>query len=247
MYNKILNPNLNQNPYPIPTQIPTQIPQAVIFDWDNTLVDTWPLIHFSINHTMAQMGEDLWSINKVKKDIHKSMRESFPAFFGNRWEEAGEIYKTAYRTQHLEKLTFLSGAVELINFLTQKNILLFVISNKIGNTLRLEVDSLQMNDKFFAVIGAGDASFDKPHKDPVNLALQDSGLNPKKDLIWFVGDTITDVECAINSECQPVLYGDGSNVPKALISKESAKKEKPMLCFQSHQEILEKLKFTSQL
>jgi phosphoglycolate phosphatase len=25
------------------------IPRAILFDWDNTLVDTWPLIHTAMN------------------------------------------------------------------------------------------------------------------------------------------------------------------------------------------------------
>ena len=219
-----------------------KFPRAVIFDWDNTLVDTWPLIHSAINETMEKMDRELWHIDKVKTDIHKSMRESFPALFGENWQEAGEIYKNAYRSQHLNKMEFLSGAIELINFLHQKDILLFVISNKMGNTLRMELESLKMTDKFLAIVGAGDAAFDKPHKAPVELALGGSGLDPEKDLIWFVGDTITDIECAINSNCQPILYGKGANVPKDLIAREIVKKEKPMLCFENHQEILDKLK-----
>jgi phosphoglycolate phosphatase len=218
-----------------------KLPKAVIFDWDNTLVDTWPLIHYAINTTMEKMGRELWSLEKVKNDIHKSMRESFPPLFGDRWQEAGEIYKSSYRSQHLEKLEFLPGAIELINFLHQKGILLFVISNKMGDTLRLEVSSLNLDGKFLSLVGSGDAKMDKPHKAPVDLALQGSGLDAKKDLIWFVGDTITDVECAINSSCQPILYGEGNNVPQDLIKKQTLMAEKPMLCFANHQEILQRL------
>jgi phosphoglycolate phosphatase len=32
-------------------------PKAIIFDWDNTLVDTWPLIQTAIDTTMVQMGK----------------------------------------------------------------------------------------------------------------------------------------------------------------------------------------------
>jgi phosphoglycolate phosphatase len=223
-------------------KFPNTLPRAVIFDWDNTLVDTWPLIHFAINQTMEKMGRELWSLEKVKTDIHKSMRESFPALFGDRWQEAGEIYKNSYRSQHLEKLEFLSGATQLIDFLHQKGILIFIISNKMGDTLRMEAENLKVTNKFLSLIGSGDAMRDKPHKDPVDLALQGSGLDPKKDLIWFVGDTITDIECAINSSCQPILYGEGKNVPQDLMVEQMAKTEKPMLQFDSHQEIIGKLK-----
>jgi phosphoglycolate phosphatase len=218
-----------------------KFPKAIIFDWDNTLVDTWPLIHFAINQTMEKMGKELWSLDKVKTNIHKSMRESFPVLFGDNWQEAGEIYKSSYRSQHLAKLEFLSGAVELINFLCEKGIILFIISNKMGDTLRMEVSNLEISNKFFALVGAGDAAMDKPHSHPVDLALKDSNINPETDLVWFVGDTITDIECAIKSSCQPILYGEGKNVPRDLVAQ-MAQKEKPMLQFNSHQEILEKLR-----
>ena len=61
-------------------------PKAVIFDWDNTLVDTWPLIHRAINTTMNAMGKEEWSLQKVKDTVHKSMRESFPGIFGDNWQ-----------------------------------------------------------------------------------------------------------------------------------------------------------------
>jgi phosphoglycolate phosphatase len=219
----------------------TKLPKAIIFDWDNTLADTWPLIHSAINTTMKHMGKESWGLDKVKNDIHQSMRESFPLLFGDKWQEAGEIYKSSYKSQHLEKVQLLPGAIELINFAIKEGILLFIISNKIGNTLRAEVEHLNITNKFFVVIGSGDAKIDKPHKAPVDLALKGSNINPETDLVWFVGDTISDIDCAINSSCVPILYGEGNNVPKSLIASQSAKQDKQMLCFADHYEILAKL------
>ena len=41
-------------------------PKAVIFDWDNTLVDTWPLIHEAIDKTMGDPEQD------VNRDIDRA-------------------------------------------------------------------------------------------------------------------------------------------------------------------------------
>ncbi len=49
-------------------------------------------------------------------------------------------------------------------------------------------------------------SGDKPQPEPVQLAL--SNIAQKPHNIWFVGDTMIDVECAINSGCCPILFGD---------------------------------------
>jgi phosphoglycolate phosphatase len=122
-------------------------PKGIIFDWDNTLVDTWPLIQSSIYQTLISMNLEPWVLDKVRNNVHKSMRESFPEIFGNNWQEAGEIYKHSYRSIHLTNLEFLPNALNLINFLHQKKILQFVVSNKIGNTLRKEAQKLEVDRK----------------------------------------------------------------------------------------------------
>lgn len=191
-------------------------PKAIIFDWDNTLVDTWPLIHRAINTTMIAMNKEEWSLKKVKDNVHKSMRESFPEIFGDNWQKAGNIYKNSYRSMHLEGLALLPSALELINKLQEKNILQMIVSNKIGITLRKEVKKLAIADKFFSIIGSMDASQDKPHQAPLDLALSASDVNLEKDHVWFIGDTIADVECAYGANCQPIIFGYDNAVSKTI-------------------------------
>ena len=194
-------------------------PKAVIFDWDNTLVDTWPLIHAAIDKTMRDMGREPWGLEKVRDTVHKSMRESFPQIFGDDWKQAGEIYKNTYRLIHLD-IQLLPNAMKLIDKLEERGILQFIVSNKIGATLRKEAASIGIDKKFFAIIGSMDSSADKPSKEPVELALMGSDLDPAKDEIWFIGDTIADIECAKNSGCTPIVYGHSSNQISKTISQE---------------------------
>lgn len=195
-------------------------PKAVIFDWDNTLVDTWPLIQYAIDKTMTDMGQEPWGLEKVRDNVHKSMRESFPVIFGDDWEKAGEIYKTTYRAIHLERIRFLPNALELIHKIHQLGITQFIVSNKMGVSLRKEVKQLDIDRLFFAVVGANDANADKPSREPVELALLGSDIDCKKDEVWFVGDTIADVECAYASGCTPIVYGHSSHQISKTISKE---------------------------
>ena len=91
-----------------------------------------------------------------------------------------------------------------------------IVSNKIGVTLRKEVKKLNISEKFFSVIGSTDSSHDKPHRAPLDLALSASGINPEQDHIWFIGDTIADVECAYNTNCQPIIFGYDDAVSKTI-------------------------------
>ncbi len=59
---------------------------------------------------------------------------------------------------------------------------------------------------FAQLVGADDAARDKPHPDPVHLALEGSNIQPGEH-VWFIGDTVIDLECAQNTQCTPVLYG----------------------------------------
>ncbi len=186
-------------------------PDAIIYDWDNTLVDTWPLIQSAINSTMRATNREEWSVEKVRDSVHKSMRESFPEIFGNDWERAGEIYKKAYHDINIAQISLLKNSFELLNFVKTLNIPQFLVSNKIGITLRKEVKKLQLENLFFSLVGAQDANSDKPSREPVDFALNGSEIDTKKHYIWFVGDTIADVECAHNSGAVPIIYGHSDN------------------------------------
>lgn len=181
-------------------------PKAIIFDWDNTLANTWPLITQAIDETMVFMGRDPWGHDKVKANVHKSMRESFPDIFGDDWVKAGKFYKDKYRMIHLN-IELIAGARELINEINDLGILQFVVSNKIGSTLRKEAKEVGVDDLFFSLVGASDANNDKPSKHPVELAILGSDIDLKKDEVWFIGDTLTDVECAYNCGVSAIIYG----------------------------------------
>ena len=181
-------------------------PRAIIFDWDNTLVDSWGTIHDALNFLMAAMEKPLWTIEETRERVRLSLRDAFPAIFGHRWEEARQIYMDRFQAIHLERLMPLPGREAMLRTLAGDGHYLAVVSNKTGAVLRGEADHLGWSSWFGAIVGAGDAHTDKPHCAPVELALQPSGIAPGPD-VWFVGDTAVDMECAIAAGCVPVLLG----------------------------------------
>ena len=191
----------------------TTAPKAVLFDWDNTLVDTWPIIHAALATAFAHMGQEPWTIEQVRARVHKSMRDAFPQVFGEKWEEAAEVYQTAFRAIHLERLRVLDGAEDMLKELRGMGLYMAVVSNKKGVNLRRECDHLAWNGYFDAIIGSTDATHDKPHAAPVVMALEGSGLKPGPD-IWFIGDSVIDLECAKNTDLTAVLYGDNHTAEK---------------------------------
>ncbi len=210
-------------------------PKAILFDWDNTLADTWPTIYKAMAQTFVEMGHEPWTFEQTKERVHRSLRDSFPEIFGNRWEEAGDKYLHNFKQIHLENLTPLEGAEEVLQALQGTDIYVALVSNKTGASLRLEVDHIGWNDYFKKIIGAKDAEEDKPSPKPVLMALDGSGIKPGPD-VWFVGDSITDMECAYNSNCLPIFYGDQD------LTSERYANHQPVKHFKHHNELIDVIK-----
>ena len=184
--------------------MPDRMPKAVVFDWDGTLVNSWPIIHESMNRTLEAMGHPVWTMEETTTRVRKSLREAFPELFGDRWEDARDIFYGAYREVHLERVERIDGADEMLALLQAHGSHLGVVSNKTGRFLRKEATHLKWDRFFLELIGAGDASRDKPSSEPIELFLKNNGLK-KNSLIWYIGDADIDMETARNSGCLAVL------------------------------------------
>ncbi len=183
-------------------------PKAVLFDWDNTLVNTWPIIFQALKDTFDEYKMTPWTLEQVKAKVARSMRDAFPELFGPNWEEAGQRYQTKYRKYHIAQLEPLVGVDTLLSLLEESGLPVAIVSNKKNTNLREEVTHLGWDDHFDVLVGSGDAEEDKPHPAPIFLALKQMGLEPSPD-IWFIGDSHVDLEAAKNAGLTPIFYGDG--------------------------------------
>lgn len=180
-------------------------PRALVFDWDNTLVDSWATIHEALILTFTAMGHTPWTLDETKAKVRHSLRDAFPALFGDRWEEARKLYLDHFTAIHLERLSPVAGAAELLLAAKAAGFHLAVLSNKTGRILRSEAEHLGWIDHFTRLVGAGDASADKPDPAAMRFVLEGSGFSGTE--VWYIGDTALDMECAIRAGCVGVLLG----------------------------------------
>lgn len=190
-------------------------PQAIIFDWDNTLVTNWRCVHAAINAALEQFGLPTWSMEESYERVRHSLRDSFPVIFGTDWTRARDIFYAHFAAHHLDYLEPLEGAEAMLRDLHARAIRLAVVSNKTGRFLRAEADALGWTPLFGRLVGATDATADKPAVDPVIMALEPFGLQPGPH-VWFVGDADIDMECAHRAGCTPILVGDTPQVGEGL-------------------------------
>ncbi|HZP97992.1 MAG TPA: HAD hydrolase-like protein [Reyranella sp.] len=181
-------------------------PRAVLFDWDNTLVNTWPTIIECYRDTFAALGLPPWTADEVRARAHGSLRDVFPGLFGDRAGEAERVfYETFYRI-HLERLEPLPGATALLERCRDAGCYVAVVSNKVGDNLRAELAHLGWGKWIAKAVGAKDAKRDKPAPDPIFMALDGTGIAPD-ETVWMVGDTPADLKCAHAAGVLPVLFG----------------------------------------
>jgi phosphoglycolate phosphatase len=181
-------------------------PHAILFDWDNTLVDNWGSVRAALNAALVAFGMDPWSEAETRRRVRRSLRESFPELFGDDWKRARDIFYKAFEAEHLATLRAIDGAGEALGELAREAVL-GVVSNKQGTLLRREADALGWTGHFHRLVGATDAVRDKPDPAPVRLALEGIKL-PQEAIIWYVGDTALDMHTAHASGCVPVLFGN---------------------------------------
>lgn len=183
-------------------------PKAIIFDWDNTLVETWSKMMKCTNLTFEAFGKTPLTLAEIKDNVHYSAKDSFPVIFGKDADKATAMYYDYYLNVYGdETLKPFDGVEEMLQELKSLGIHLFVLSNKNGNVLRKEVTLLGYDKYFDKVVGSLDALEDKPSKLAVEYTL--NGIQSGSD-VWLVGDTEVDMLCAHNAGCTKIFFGDGN-------------------------------------
>ncbi|CAK8162986.1 phosphoglycolate phosphatase [Candidatus Xenohaliotis californiensis] len=180
-----------------------EYPSAILFDWDNTLLDSWSTIHSCLLDTLKEFGKKSFNMQETKKFVSSAKKDYIHDIFGDNANDALKFYRKCF-VKHADDLVLLPGVNEMLDFLQMQDITMSIASNKHGILLRNEIDKLGLENYFNKIVGAGDVLNDKPARDPVDMAMPTSLYAREK--VWFVGDSVIDMECAYVSGCVPVLY-----------------------------------------
>jgi phosphoglycolate phosphatase len=183
-------------------------PSVLLWDWDNTLVDGWAAIAAALNAVFAAHAMPAWTAEETRARVRGSLRDTFPGMFGDTWRSARDLFYATLAEEHLDHLQPMPGAAEALAAGAPWP--QGVVSNKAGAFLRAEVAHLGWAPRFRAVVGAGDASADKPDPAPIRLALQPIGAASDR-AVWYIGDTALDMRAARAAGCTAVLLGDAAH------------------------------------
>ena len=183
--------------------------KVVIFDWDNTLVESGSALVFCVNKILEKYNLPEWEISKNKRDDRLSFRDNFPRIFGENAVEAYREYRQVYLQNVKNMISVFDGVYDIINLFHQNNIPLVVMSNKDRLLLDFESDFLFKKEDFAKVVCGHEAKRDKPYADQLFYCL-DGMLDVEKiseESVWMIGDSPIDSECAKNSGARAIRVG----------------------------------------
>jgi phosphoglycolate phosphatase len=168
-------------------------PRAIIFDFDGTLVDSYPATAASVNHVRALRGLTPLSESEVRKHVGRG-----PAYLLEHTVPGTEVEVdlASYRAHHPSVLRsgtrLLPGVEPTLRRLHDSGLKLAVCSNKPQRfTLEL-VEFLRLAPLLQAVVGAEDGRRLKPAPDMLLEALRQTQVPPSEAL--YVGDMVVDIQ-----------------------------------------------------
>jgi 2-phosphoglycolate phosphatase len=169
--------------------------RAVLFDFDGTLVDSYPAITASVNHVRALHGLPPLTEPEVRRHVGRGagylLQHTVPA--GDPEADAA-----AYRAHHpsvlREGTRLMPGAAETLRALHEDKLLLGVCSNKPVDFSRELVKYLGIASYLDIVLGPEDVPHPKPAPDMLRAGL--SRLNVPAEQALYVGDMAVDIQTA---------------------------------------------------
>lgn len=212
---------------PIPAAYRKKFPRALLFDWDNTLINSGNINLQAINAIFEHFKLPLMSWEDYNRRPPTPVR-GYLEEHGLTPEEmdiAAKIFRD-FLTQEksLKSLLPFADAAHLLQWLFELQIPCGVVSNKEGAALRKEVGHLGWSRYFLEVIGSRDAHEDKPSAAPLLKALEHMQIEAGHD-VWFVGDSEIDMLCARRAGCIPVAIHREARLPDGPVVEFESRKE----------------------
>jgi HAD superfamily hydrolase (TIGR01509 family) len=165
--------------------------EGVLFDWDGTLIDSYHADTSAYLAMFKEMGIS-WGLEQLEKNYSPNWYQVYCAagLPRSRWEEADRAWRAHY-AKHRPKL--IAGVRQVLAKLRAAHPLGLVTSGDRDRITR-QLREFSLTTLFAARVCSGDTLRQKPHPEPLRLALRQMKLDPPACV--YVGDAPQDVEMA---------------------------------------------------
>ena len=168
---------------------------VILWDWDNTLADTFGALWGALNDVSHYYGLSPLSQTEAKKAINQSGRNLIKKLVKPELVEEAHSYFWESYIRNIDQLKAATAAEDTLQYARSLGFINILASNKVKPILLNEANQLNLAPYFDRIIGAGEAFEDKPSKTFTDKALE--GFDAK-GLIVSIGDGLSDVKMARN-------------------------------------------------
>jgi HAD superfamily hydrolase (TIGR01549 family) len=168
--------------------------QAVLFDWDGTLIDSYAADSAAYLGVFREMGIP-WGLDELAMHYSPNGQHIYRAakLPRSRWEAATQAWRKNYDSNQSK---LVSGARRVLAHVARSYELGLVTSGDRDRVHR-QLRKFQLTRLFATRVCAEDTARKKPHAAPLRLALRQMDLHPS--VCVYVGDSPHDVEMARRS------------------------------------------------
>ncbi len=167
----------------------------IVFDWDGTLADTYPVLSAAYAHAFISLGMTPISYDEIKKITSTVQnKDSLQCIFGERKEEARKLFYDYIEQHHATNLEPIANAQKLLDYCKENNINCYMVTNKKRKYFLEECDKLGFTKYFTNIVTAGDFEEDKPHPLATRAVFQNK--MPEPEDILMIGDGLADYKTA---------------------------------------------------
>lgn len=184
--------------------------KAVLFDLDGTLTDTLQDIADAMNRSLRLHGLPEWPVDAYRYLVGDGAKKLAERAVRERQEMAQSVqraYQAYYETHTRVRTKPYDGVPEMLHALQEKGVPLAVFSNKPDADTRNVVAHFFPEIRWAAVRGQVEGFPVKP--DPTGALAVARAMSVDPQEVLYLGDTATDMRCAVNAGMHPAgaLWG----------------------------------------
>jgi HAD superfamily hydrolase (TIGR01549 family) len=173
--------------------------QAVLFDWDGTLLDSFDADSSAYLAMFRELGIP-WGLTELAAHYTPNWHHVYRAakIPRSKWDVADKLWAKHY-VHHAPKLV--PGARSVLAWVARRYQLGLVTSGDRARVLR-QLRFFRLTSLFDTRVCAGDTPQKKPHPAPLRLALKQLSL--KADSCVYVGDSSHDLEMSRRADVRAI-------------------------------------------